>query len=151
MDTAETLSMIEGAVVAGLIVQLGFFSMFVVVTGWFHYKFRKHSATQPPDWQNFIKVIYAASVLVLIRSLFEMAEYVGGPKGELQAKEVYMYALEAVPMALLTIGFHFFHPSRFMPRLEKTMSASDSDSSFTFPLSRRGSKAGARAETIEMV
>jgi hypothetical protein len=151
MDTPETLSVIEDAVVAGLILQLVFFSMFVVVIGWFHYKFRKHSPTQPPGWQNFMKLIYATSVLILIRSLYETAEYAGGPEGELQTKEVYIYALDAIPMALLTIGFHVFHPSKFMPRLEKSLSVSDSDSSLTFPFSRRGSKAGARAETVEMV
>lgn len=78
-------------------------------------------------------VIYTASMMILIRSLFRMAEYVEGPEGELQAKEVYIYALDAIPMAMVTIGFHVFHPSRHMGGLEKSLSTSDSEMSFTFP------------------
>ncbi|KAG8664767.1 uncharacterized protein FPOAC1_013547 [Fusarium poae] len=132
VDKDHKLSVTEDAVVAGLIVQLVFFTMFVVITTWFYYKFLKHCKTQPPGWQKFMMVIYASSMLILIRSIFRMAEYIEGPEGELQSKELYIYVLDAIPMAMVTIGFHVFHPSRFMPRLEKTLSTTDSKRSLTF-------------------
>ncbi|KAF5668355.1 RTM1-like protein [Fusarium heterosporum] len=135
IEIQDKLSTTEDTVVAGLIVELFFFSMFVVVTGWFHLNFSKHSTTQPTHWQNFITVIYTASVLILIRSVFRMAEYCQGPGAELQSKEVYIYALDAIPMAMISIGFHVFHPSKYMLGLEKTLSTADSEVSFNFPAS----------------
>ncbi|KAF4997975.1 hypothetical protein FGRMN_3495 [Fusarium graminum] len=135
IEIQDKLSTTEDTVVAGLIVELFFFSMFVVVTGWFHFNFLKHSTTQPAHWQKFMTVIYTASMLILLRSIFRMAEYCQGPEAELQSKEVYIYALDAIPMAMISIGFHAFHPSKYMLGLEKTLSTADSEVSFNFSAS----------------
>ncbi|KAM0228730.1 hypothetical protein ACHAPO_010480 [Fusarium lateritium] len=117
----------EDAVVAGLIVQLVFFTMFVVVTVCFHYRFAKNSLVQPPNWHNFMMAIYFACMLILIRSIYRMVEYIQGPDAELQSKEVYVYALDAIPMAILTTIFHVIHPSSYMPVLEKSLSKTESE------------------------
>jgi hypothetical protein len=130
-DTQHILTATEDAVVAGLIVQLVFFSMFVVVAGCFHYRFAKNSMKQPPNWQKFMMVIYFASMLILIRSVFRMVEYVEGPHSNLQSTEVYVYALDAIPMAIATISFHVFHPSNYIQGLAKALTRTDSDMSLT--------------------
>lgn len=88
---------------------------------------------QPPNWQKFMMVIYFASMLILIRSVFRMVEYVEGPQSKLQAVEVYVYAMDAIPMAIITISFHIIHPSNYMRGLGKTLSKTDSETSLASP------------------
>ncbi|KAH6977827.1 RTA1 like protein-domain-containing protein [Fusarium venenatum] len=126
------LTTTEGAVVAGLIVQLVFFTMFVVVTVCFHYRFAKNSLVQPPNWDKFMMAIYFACILILVRSIYRMVEYVQGPNAELQSTEVYVYALDAIPMAIVTTIFHVIHPSSYMPVLDKTLSKTESEVSLTY-------------------
>ncbi|WXC51064.1 hypothetical protein QX201_010769 [Fusarium graminearum] len=132
-DSSHNLTATEDVVVAGLIVQLVFFSMFVIVAGCFHYRFSKNSVVPPPNWQKFMMVIYFASMLILIRSVFRMVEYVEGPQSKLQAVEVYVYAMDAIPMAIITISFHIIHPSNYMRGLGKTLSKTDSETSLASP------------------
>lgn len=78
-------------------------------------------------------VISVASALILVRSLFRMIEYVEGRDGELQSKEVYLYALDAIPMAMVSIGFHVFHPSKYFNSRRKSLCESESEMTLGFP------------------
>ncbi|KAF4455114.1 hypothetical protein F53441_2479 [Fusarium austroafricanum] len=111
VDTADNETTVESIVIAGLMVQLVFFTLFIALASSFHFRFLNNSTVQPYGWQKFMVVISVASALILVRSLFRMIEYVEGRDGELQSKEVYIYVLDAIPMAIVSIGFHVFHPS----------------------------------------
>lgn len=56
-----------------------------------------------------------------------MIEYIEGHDGELQSKEVYVLVLDAVPMAITTVGLNIFHPSKYLGRSMKPLDDSDSD------------------------
>ncbi|KAF4951280.1 hypothetical protein FGADI_7593 [Fusarium gaditjirri] len=122
-DNADNETTVESIVIAGIMVQLVFFTLFMAMALSFHFLFLKRSLIQPYGWQKFLVVITVASALILVRSLFRMIEYVEGRDGELQSKEVYLYFLDAIPMAIVSIGFHAFHPSKYLNGVEKTQSS----------------------------
>jgi hypothetical protein len=56
-----------------------------------------------------------------------MIEYIEGHDGELQSKEVYVLVLDAVPMAIASVGLNIFHPSKYMKNTRKSLDNSDSE------------------------
>ncbi|WZH40877.1 RTA1 like protein-domain-containing protein [Fusarium acuminatum] len=126
-DTPDDRTTGENIIIGGLVVQVLFFGLFIAVTGLFHFRFARHSTARPFNWQRLIVVVYVASVLILIRSLFRMIEYIEGHDGELQSKEVYVLVLDAVPMAIASVGLNIFHPSKYMKNTRKSLDNSDSE------------------------
>ncbi|KAF4969428.1 hypothetical protein FSARC_3359 [Fusarium sarcochroum] len=128
---ADTPESAENIIIGGLTVQILFFGLFVAVTGLFHFQFAKDFTKRPSNfgfnWQRFLVVIYVASILILIRSLFRMIEYIEGHDGELQSKEVYVYVFDAVLMAIASIGFNIFHPSKYLNGSREVTDDSDSE------------------------
>ncbi|KAJ4109660.1 hypothetical protein NW768_012096 [Fusarium equiseti] len=114
-------------------VQLVFFTVFMVLATSFHYMFLTRAKAQPYGWQRFMVILSVASALILVRSLFRMIEYLEGRDGELQSKEVYIYVLDAIPMAIVSIGFHVFHPSKYFNGRRKSLCESESEMTLSFP------------------
>ncbi|CVK96260.1 related to RTM1 protein [Fusarium mangiferae] len=133
VDTADNETTVESVVTAGIMVQLVFFTLFIALATSFHFLFLNKSLVQPYGWQKFMVVISVASALILVRSLFRMIEYVEGRDGELQSKEVYLYVLDAIPMAIVSIGFHVFHPSKYFNGRRKSLCESESEMTLGFP------------------
>lgn len=65
-------------------------------------------------WRQLLKVLYATSLLILVRSVFRVIEYVMGRDGVLQSKEVFIYIFDILLMAGVAIVFNWFHPSKIM-------------------------------------
>ncbi|KAF5597978.1 RTM1 [Fusarium pseudoanthophilum] len=126
-DSPDDRTTGENIIIAGLTVQILFFGLFIAVTGLFHFRFARHSTSRPSSWQRLLVVIYVASVLILIRSLFRMIEYIEGHDGELQSKEVYVLVLDAIPMAIASVGLNLFHPSKYIETRRKSLENSDSE------------------------
>ncbi|KAF5557611.1 protein RTM1 [Fusarium napiforme] len=126
-DTPDDRTTGENIIIAGLTVQILFFGLFIAVTGLFHFRFARNSTSRPLSWRRLLVVIYVASVLILIRSLFRMIEYIEGHDGELQSKEVYVLVLDAIPMAIASVGLNLFHPSKYMGSMRKPLENSDSE------------------------
>lgn len=113
--SASALSTGEHIIIGGLVVQLIFFSLFLVTTVKFHIGIqnsppRKVLHSQSP-WERHIYAMYGGSLLIFIRSLFRLIEYAQGNDGYLVTHEAYMYIFDGVLM-LLTMGvFAWVHPS----------------------------------------
>ncbi|KAF5000631.1 hypothetical protein FDECE_11168 [Fusarium decemcellulare] len=115
-ETKGDQKMGQTMIIIGLVIQIYFFSFFMTVIYVFHRRMIKNptkkslSITTP--WKRFITVLYAASGLIMVRSLFRMVEYIEGVDGELQSKEIYIYVFDAALMCVTTILFNVFHPGR---------------------------------------
>ncbi|KAI1458577.1 RTA1 like protein [Annulohypoxylon moriforme] len=113
----------ENIIVGGLGVQILFFGFFMIVTFVFHRRISgkpTHAAlTLKTPWRKLLIVLYVSSSLIMVRSIYRVAEYVLGSDGELQSKEVYLYILDALPMFLVAISYNVFHPSRVVSREAK--------------------------------
>ncbi|KAG9587610.1 hypothetical protein KCU97_g8707, partial [Aureobasidium melanogenum] len=59
------------------------------------------------------------SVLVLVRNIFRIAEYVEGSDGPIGHSEVYLYIFDSALMAGLMWAFVIVHPGRLLRAIKK--------------------------------
>lgn len=93
--TIENYNLGEDVTIAGLAVQLAFFSVFIVTCGIFHRRIRQWPTQEVtvisarlreqkrPGWETVLAGLYAASLLILVRSIFRIIEYAQGNDGYL--------------------------------------------------------------------
>ncbi|KAJ5318842.1 uncharacterized protein N7506_011546 [Penicillium brevicompactum] len=98
---AENLLVVgQWIIVAGLCVQLVFFGAFLVTSICFHWRIIKSPTPQstassitsgfiPRDWHGLLFALYTASILILIRSVYRIVEFVQGNSGYLISHEVF--------------------------------------------------------------
>ena len=105
----------ENIIIGGLFVQLFFFSCFVLVSGLFHYRMATHPTNKANDpqirWQTYLITLYVTSLLILIRSIFRVIEYLQGNDGPLMSSEVYVFVFDGVLMLCALVWMNWFHPS----------------------------------------
>ncbi|KAK8022827.1 hypothetical protein PG993_013594 [Apiospora rasikravindrae] len=114
----------ENMILGGLGIQILFFGVFCAVTASFHLHIRRkptsksYALTVP--WELLIYVLYAASLLIMVRSLYRVAEYAQGQGGALQSHEYWLYILDSVPMLVVSVLFNRMHPSCVVGRRGET-------------------------------
>jgi hypothetical protein len=113
--SASALSTGEHIVIAGLVIQLIFFSLFALTSVRFHVAMRSGPSRKvvhsQPLWEKHIYALYAGSFLIFICSLFRLIEYAQGNDGYLVSHEAYMYVFDGVLMLLTMTVFAWIHPS----------------------------------------
>ena len=101
-------------VVGGLAVQLIFFGLFIVVSYMFYGRIHKsptpYSESHAIHWRRVIRTLYAASILIMVRSVFRVVEYVQGNDGYLLRNEIWLYIFDATLMAGVMLMFNVIHP-----------------------------------------
>lgn len=109
---------------AGLFVQITVFGFFIVIMGIFHWRMTRCPSTKAREtnvpWLRYVYILYVASGLILVRSVFRTAEYLEGRGGHLQTHEVYFYVLDTVFMFLVMAMFNVAHPSAVIDGKVKT-------------------------------
>ncbi|KAK7960303.1 RTA1 like protein-domain-containing protein [Apiospora saccharicola] len=125
LTTAKTPADVQrgnNVILGGLGIQVLFFGGFCVVTAVFHLRIRRQptgkssqeqaaAVTTEKPWKSLVYVLYAASLLIMVRSLFRVAEYAQGQTGALQGHEYWLYILDSVPMLAVSVLFNWMHPS----------------------------------------
>ncbi|RPA98431.1 RTA1 like protein [Choiromyces venosus 120613-1] len=112
------------AILAGLFAQIIFFNLFMIVTIIFHRRLNKaptHASQVGTHWKKLLAALYAASLLILVRSVFRVVEYQQGREGYLLRKEVWLYLFDAVLMFFVGVIFNVVHPSIAVPGRKKSV------------------------------
>ncbi|KAH0431456.1 hypothetical protein CcaCcLH18_07072 [Colletotrichum camelliae] len=113
--TKASLELGEHIVIGGLVVQVLFFSLFASTAAVFHVRMRKLPTTRVLSanipWEAFLAVLYLASALIMIRSIFRLIEYAQGNDGYLVSHEVYLYVFDSVLMFATMCLFAWKHPN----------------------------------------
>ncbi|EPS45626.1 hypothetical protein H072_385 [Dactylellina haptotyla CBS 200.50] len=115
-DTADKADKGELIVIVGLIVQLVFFSIFLLTALIFHFRINKNPTEKVQvkhtvHYQKHLYILYLAGFLILARSVFKLIEYIQGRDGYLFSKEWFAYVFDAAFMFFTMIIFHIVHPS----------------------------------------
>ncbi|WPH02282.1 Hypothetical protein R9X50_00513800 [Acrodontium crateriforme] len=101
-------------VVAGLGLQVLMFAAFVYCCAVFNIRFRAHKdKTRRPkngSWQSCLNILYATSLLILLRNIYRMAEFIMGNNGYLMQREWPTYVFDATLMLGVMIGFFIWYP-----------------------------------------
>lgn len=108
----------NNVILLGLAIQVVFFGFFIVVTVVFHLRINRRPTQKSHAisgaWKKLIWVLYACSLLIMVRSVFRMIEYAEGNDGVLLQNEVYVYVLDATLMFLVTVLLAWCHPSEVL-------------------------------------
>lgn len=125
-------------IMGGLVVQIVFFSVFVLVGVKFHLNMRRgsggaaattttttgndksnqSSTKSAVSWEKHLVTLYIGSSLILIRSIMRLIEYAQGNDGYLISHEVFLYTFDSVPMFFVMILFAITHPSEINAHLK---------------------------------
>lgn len=123
LTTAKTASDVrrgENIILGGLGIQVLFFGFFIIVTAVFHRRIRNDPTPKSiriiAPWKTLLYTLYGTSLLIMIRSIYRVAEYAQGQSGELQSKEFWLYVFDALPMVIVALLFNWMHPSRVISR-----------------------------------
>lgn len=111
----------EYVIIGGLVAQIIFFGLFVVVALVFHIRMRKSpiSTSASVPWQKHLWALYVSSALILVRSIFRVVEFVQGNAGYLLSHEYYMYIFDALLMIGVLVLFCWIHPGEIRGYLER--------------------------------
>lgn len=112
--TENAIDLGQNIIVGGLVVQILFFGFFLVVAAVFHLRISKNPTAESRDvpWKRHINTLYAASILILIRSIFRVVEYQQGNDGYLLGHEVFLYIFDAILMLGVMVLFNVVHSSQ---------------------------------------
>ncbi|KIX08772.1 uncharacterized protein Z518_03429 [Rhinocladiella mackenziei CBS 650.93] len=111
----------EYIVIVGLFIQLIVFGFFVVAALVFHMRMRRYVAKEPElrldvPWRQGLKMLYACSVLIIVRSVFRIIEYMMGTDAYLLSHEWPMYVFDAVLMWTVQVIFFGWFPDKLRLR-----------------------------------
>lgn len=104
----------EKIVIAGLFVQLAFFGCFIVVSAMFHRRMARAPTARASDplvrWKSYLAMLYVTGVLIWVRSLFRVIEFIQGNDGHLMRSEVYVFVFDGLLMVVTLAWMNWFHP-----------------------------------------
>ncbi|OGM47229.1 hypothetical protein ABOM_003982 [Aspergillus bombycis] len=120
-QTASKVHLGERVIIVGLFVQVIFFSVFMAVSVLFHWNLHRDPTAQTlarsatkgraiPSWKLCLFLLYATSILIMVRSIYRVAEYVQGSTGYLQSHEAFLYVFDAALMLIVCGIFNVWYP-----------------------------------------
>ena len=121
----------EHITIGGLCVQLVFFTFFLLTAVIFHKRIRSRPTQQTIEarqgqslsmthsWESVLWVLYIASALILVRSVFRLIEYAQGNDGYLISHEAFMYVFDSTLMFFAMVAMNVFHPSAILSPVHK--------------------------------
>ncbi|KAI9926614.1 hypothetical protein MW887_004383 [Aspergillus wentii] len=122
--SASKMKLGENVIIVGLIVQIVFFGFFVIVSVIFHRRITTSptaaSMEASVNWKRYLYVLYFASVMIMVRCIYRVVEYIQGQTGVLQSHEYYAYMFDALLMFQVMVVFLIFHPSQVVSRRGKS-------------------------------
>ncbi|KAJ5492814.1 protein RTM1 [Penicillium diatomitis] len=105
----------EEIVIAGLVIQIFFFGLFIITCALFHKRVRKFPTARSLElsrtWRKYLHILYTANLLIVIRSIFRLIEYAMGNNGYILRYEVFLYVFDGLLMLLVMVLFNVVHPS----------------------------------------
>ncbi|KAG5660911.1 hypothetical protein KAF25_002554, partial [Fusarium avenaceum] len=126
-DNKDKVNLGQNAILVGLGIQILFFVGFIIVISIFHYRIRNQptriSQETTLPWDQYILVLYFVSVLIMIRSIFRVAEFAAGQESVLQTSEAFLYCFDTALMFLCSCVFNLRHPSRVVRSTYKSVEA----------------------------
>ncbi|KAM0547816.1 hypothetical protein ACHAPJ_010162 [Fusarium lateritium] len=105
----------EKIVIIGLVIQIVIFGLFCVVSVVFHRRMHRSPTTEsfstPIPWVSTLYMLYAVSLLIMVRSIFRIIEYAQGYTGYSLSHEWTLYVFDTLLMWLVTVIFAWRYPS----------------------------------------
>jgi hypothetical protein len=105
----------QNVIIGGLFVQIIFFGFFLISALVFQRRIRADSAANAVagqyPWRKHMWALHSSSILVLIRSVVRVVEYIQGTYGYVMSHEAFIYVFDGLLMFALMVIFVVVHPS----------------------------------------
>ena len=120
-DTSTKQTRGKNVILVGLAIQMATFGFFVLASIRFSFFLRSTLKGVPlpaeRNWRLFLRIINAASVIILIRTVARFIEFVIGVNNYLSEHEWFFYVFDSTLMWLVAAVFAVAHPGYFLPYL----------------------------------
>ncbi|CAG8060038.1 unnamed protein product [Penicillium olsonii] len=121
MATSSLTNIGQAVVIAGLVLQVLSFCLFIVTAYVFQRRIREHPTPEAFEgcvpWKQHLNSLYVISGLILVRSIFRVIEYAMGNEGYPLSNEWMLYIFDSVPMIIAMVIFAIWYPSELQPFL----------------------------------
>lgn len=135
MAISNLASMGQWIVIGGLAMQILMFGFFGVTAVAFQYRYERRSSKSPlyagTGWRESLYMLYGVSVLIMIRSIFRLFEFVLGTDGYPMTHEWTLYTFDSVLMAGVMALLLVYYPD--MLQMPSGMEAVDSQEALGLP------------------
>jgi hypothetical protein len=109
--TLHDFHMGTSILIGGQGLQLFLFGIFIAVAARFEINYAREFGRDGRErWVPFMRALNLSCVCICLRSIFRIAEFAGHYPGPLVTHEVGYYIMEALPMIVTAVAFHFWHP-----------------------------------------
>jgi hypothetical protein len=118
MANAKSMELGKNIILVGLFLQIAFFGFFLVCGGVFQYRIVRSPtpASLQENWAKYMYALYAAGILILIRSVFRVIEFTQGNNGTIMTHEVFLYLFDGILMLGVMVLFNLIHPGEIIGR-----------------------------------
>ncbi|KAH8896107.1 RTA1 like protein [Thozetella sp. PMI_491] len=125
---SNNFNLAKTIILVGLVVQIIFFGLFVVVTTLFH---RRLTIAPTPmsirldeysgrfGWRSITRVVYIASAMIFVRSVFRLIEFTGDHDSVFITSEAFLYVCDSTLMIIVLAILIVIHPSNYIPGREQ--------------------------------
>lgn len=130
MVSSDNRTMGQNMVIGGLFIQLIVFGFFIICTAVFHNRMKKYGTAESSHqglvpWTKMVNMLYACSVLIVIRSVFRVIEYIMGQDAYLLSHEWTMYVFDSVLMWGVMVIFFIWFPRELQPTKVESVDLDD--------------------------
>ncbi|KAH8660380.1 RTA1 like protein-domain-containing protein [Xylariales sp. PMI_506] len=109
-------SMGQWIVIGGLALQVAMFSFFIALAVTFQYRYQRYSVKAAvftwTAWKETLYMIYGVSILIMIRNVYRIIEFLLGSDGYPMTHEWILYVFDPIPMFVVMVIFFLWYPSR---------------------------------------
>ncbi|KAI9743464.1 MAG: hypothetical protein M1818_002776 [Claussenomyces sp. TS43310] len=114
--TESAVKLGQRIILIGLVLQVLFFGFFIVVSLSFNARLSKFPTRISPSlpWEKHMFILYASSLLIMVRSVFRVVEYIQGNNGYIMDHEVFLYLFDATLMFAVMTLFNVVHPATLL-------------------------------------
>ncbi|KAH7129602.1 RTA1 like protein-domain-containing protein [Dactylonectria estremocensis] len=120
MVTADSMKTGENIILGGLFIQIVIFGLFALTAIVFEVRLRRQGSAVSLDrelsWKSTMLMLYVVSVLIMVRSIFRVIEYIMGNDGYPLRNEWTLYVFDACLMFGVVVAFGWRFPDSFDPR-----------------------------------
>ncbi|KAH8690994.1 RTA1 like protein-domain-containing protein [Phaeosphaeriaceae sp. PMI808] len=121
----ENVKIGDAIIVSGLGLQCLIFIGFMYCCIRFHIQFRAHlvSLARPTEitWEPILYMLYSTSILILVRNIYRLVEYVMGKGSYLFMHEWTVYIFDGVLMLIVMLVYLVWYPDRLQERGTNSM------------------------------
>lgn len=109
---AEKIDVGRDIIIVGLVLQVAFFGLFVIAAAIFHFRIWRHPTPLVAErpWKKHMLGLYIVSVLIFVRSIVRVVEYVQGYDGYIMTHEVFLYVFDGLVMLAAVVSMNVIHP-----------------------------------------